>query len=67
MKPADTYRQICEVYGDNARSDGMVREWVRKFNEGRDNVHDVPRSGRPSVITGDHVLRGGDTETGAPL
>ena len=45
----------------------MVRKWVRKFNDGRDNVHDEPRSGRPSVVTGGHILQGGDTETGAPL
>jgi transposase len=31
-------------------SDGMVTKWVRKFNEGRDNVHEEPRSGRPSVV-----------------
>jgi transposase len=67
VKPADIHRQICEVYGENAMSDGMVRKWVRKFKEGRDNVHDEPRSGRPSVITGGHVLRVGDKETGARL
>jgi transposase len=67
MKPADIHCQICEVYGENAMSDGMVRKWVRKFNEGRDNMQDEPRSGRPSAVTGGHVLRGGDTETGAPL
>ena len=48
-------------------SHGIVRKWVRKFNEDRDNVHDEPRSGRPAVVTGDHVLRGEDTETGALL
>jgi transposase len=67
VKPADIHRQICEVYGENAVSDGTVRKWLRKFNGGRNNAHDEPRSGRPSVITGDHVLRGGDTETGTPL
>jgi hypothetical protein len=67
VKPADIHRQIFEVYGENAMSDGMVKKWVRKFNEGRDNVHDEPRSGRPSVVTGGHVLRGGVTETGSPL
>jgi hypothetical protein len=40
VKPADIHRQICEVYGETAISDGMVRKLVRKFNEGRDNVHD---------------------------
>jgi len=32
--PSESHRQICQVYGDNAMSDGMVREWVRMFNEG---------------------------------
>jgi hypothetical protein len=42
VKPADIHRQIrvCEVYGENAMSDGMVRKWVRQFNEGHENVHD---------------------------
>jgi len=31
-------------------SDGMVRKWVRMFNEGRENVHDEARSGRPSLV-----------------
>jgi transposase len=67
VKLADIRRQICKVYGENTMSDGMVRKWVRKFNEARDNMLDEPRSGRPSVVTGGHVLRGGNTETGAPL
>ena len=36
-------------------SDSKVRKWVRAFKEGRENVHDEPRSGRPSVITEDLV------------
>ncbi|GFT58095.1 histone-lysine N-methyltransferase SETMAR [Trichonephila clavipes] len=32
-------------------SDSMVRKWVRQFNEGRSEVHDEERSGRPSFIT----------------
>jgi hypothetical protein len=71
VKPVDTHPQICEVYGKNAISDGMVRKWVKKFSKGRDNVHEEPRSGRLSVVsnvfTGADVVRGGDTETGAPL
>jgi len=38
------------MYGDNAMSDGMVRKWVRMFSEGRENVHDEARSGRPSLV-----------------
>ena len=42
--PSEIHHQICQVYGDNAMSDGMVRKWVRMFIEGRDNVNDVARS-----------------------
>ena len=38
--PSEIHHQICQVYGDNVMSDGMVRKWVRMFNEGRQNVHD---------------------------
>jgi len=38
--PSEIHHQICQVYGDNVMSDGMVRKWVRMFNEGRENVHD---------------------------
>jgi len=45
--PSEIYHQICQVYGDSAMGDGMVRELVRMFNEGRENVQDEARSGRP--------------------
>jgi len=45
------------VYGDNAISDGMVRKWVRMFNEGLENVHDEARSGRPSLVNDDLVRK----------
>ena len=45
--PSDIHHQICQVYDDNAISDDMVRKWVRIFYEGRENVHDEARSGRP--------------------
>jgi len=57
MLPSKIHRQICQVYGDNAMSDGMVRKWVRMFNEGRENVHDEPRSGRPSLVNDDLVRK----------
>jgi len=53
--PSEIHHQICQVCGDNATSDGMVRKWVRMFNEGRENVHDEARSGRPSLVNDDLV------------
>jgi len=51
------HHQICQVYGDNAMSDGMVRKWVRMFNEGRENVHDEARSRRPSLVNDNLVCK----------
>jgi len=45
------------MYGDNAMSDGMVRKWVRVFNEGRENVHDEARSRCPSLVNDDLVRK----------
>ena len=54
---SEIHHQICQVYGDNAMSDGMVRKWVRMFNEGRENVRDEARSGRPSLMNDDLVRK----------
>ena len=59
--PSESHHQICQVYGDNTMSDGMVRKWVRMFNEGRENVHDEARSGRPSLVNGDLVRKVNET------
>jgi len=44
------------MYGDNAMSDGMVRKWVRMFNEGREILHVEKRNGRPSLVN-DYLVR----------
>jgi len=53
--PGEIHHQICQVYCDNVMSDGMIRKWVRMFSEGRENVHDEARSGRPSLLDDDLV------------
>jgi hypothetical protein len=55
MKPADIHGQLCELYGEHAMNDSMVRRWVRYFSRGRENVHYDPRSGRPSGVNEDLV------------
>ena len=57
MLPSEIQHHICQVYGDNAMSDGMIRKWVRMFNEGRENLHDEARSGRPSLVNDDLVRK----------
>jgi len=55
--PSEIHHQICQVYGDNVMSVGLVRKWVRMFNEGRENMHDEVRSGRPSLVNDDLVCK----------
>jgi len=47
--PVEIHRQLVEVYGEKCMDIKNVRKWCREFNEGRINVHDEQRSGRPSL------------------
>ncbi|GBO21903.1 hypothetical protein AVEN_183179-1 [Araneus ventricosus] len=53
VKSAEIHRQISEVYGENIMNEGMVRKWVRTFDDGLKNVHDEEGSGRSTVNTED--------------
>jgi len=55
--PSESHHQICQVYGDNAMCNGVVRKCVRMFSEGRENMHDEARSGRPSLVNDDLVRK----------
>jgi len=57
---SEIHHQICQVYGDNAMSDVMVRKWVRMFNEERENVQNEARSGRRSLVNDDLVRKVND-------
>ncbi|UYV70198.1 hypothetical protein LAZ67_7002154 [Cordylochernes scorpioides] len=46
--PVEIHRQLVEVYGEKCMDTKNVQKWCREFNEGRINVHDEQRSGRPS-------------------
>jgi transposase len=55
MTAAEIHNELCAVYGQNVMSEGTVRQWCRMFKDGRTNVHDEERSGRPSVVSDDLV------------
>ncbi|GBO20996.1 hypothetical protein AVEN_90863-1 [Araneus ventricosus] len=57
VKATENHRQISNVCEENIMSEGMVRKWVRAYKDGRTNVHDEERSGRPSVINEDLVQK----------
>ncbi|KAJ8938948.1 hypothetical protein NQ318_016012 [Aromia moschata] len=47
---------IREAYMDSAMSYSQVSGWLKAFNEGREEVHDEQRSGRPSTSKTDNNL-----------
>ena len=49
----ETFVSLTEAYGDATLSRTMVFKWHRAFKEGRENVEDDPRSGRPVSSTDD--------------
>ncbi|XP_035230246.1 uncharacterized protein LOC118202197 [Stegodyphus dumicola] len=53
----EIYRRMSRMYGNSFMSDGVVREWCRKFKDGRTDVHDERGQGRKSVATDDIVQR----------
>ena len=51
-RPAEIHKQIVAVYG-NVMNRQNVTKWCREFSEGRTDVHDEQRNGRPSLISED--------------
>ncbi len=49
--PIEIHRELTRKYGQTVMSIQHVRKWCRLFDEGRTNLEDEPRSGRPSVLT----------------
>ena len=55
MKPIEIHRELCGVYGNKVMTESSVRKWCIQFKNGRTNVHDEEKSGRPSIVTDDLV------------
>jgi len=49
--------RLCHVYGDNVMSDSCVREWCRKFRDGRTHVHGEGGQGRCPIVTDELVQK----------
>ena len=49
-RPVEIHKQIVAVYG-NVMNRQNVTKWCREFSEGRTDVHDEQRSGRPCLIS----------------
>jgi len=63
----EIHKQIVAVYG-NIMYQQNVTKWCRVFSEGKTDVHDEQRSGRPSLISdGGRLLWLRDTEVGSKI
>ena len=51
VRPSEIHRRLVAVYGKHVMNAASVRKWCTMFMNGRTDVHDAERSGRPSVIT----------------
>jgi hypothetical protein len=47
IDPTTIHKELATALGPNAPSYATVTRWARRFREGREDVNDDPRSGRP--------------------
>ena len=48
-KPTEIIEALQNVYGDSSPSRAVVYRWIRRFKDGRGDLEDDPRGGRPST------------------
>ena len=51
VRSSEIHGSLVAVYGEHVMNAASVRKWCTMFTNGRTDVHDAERSGRPSVIT----------------
>ncbi|GFW72481.1 HTH_48 domain-containing protein [Trichonephila clavipes] len=56
-KTSEIYRQVCEVYRNNVMNESSIRKWCIQFKNGRTNVRDEEKSGRPRIVTDELVAK----------
>ena len=51
VRPCKIHSRLVAVYGEHVLNAASVRKWCTMFRNGRTDIQDAERSGRPSVIT----------------
>ncbi|KYQ55784.1 hypothetical protein ALC60_02906 [Trachymyrmex zeteki] len=57
IKCSKTLEMLTVAYGESTLSKKNVYKWYKLFQEGRENVNDEPRSGRPSTSKTDENVQ----------
>ncbi|UYV80271.1 hypothetical protein LAZ67_18002251 [Cordylochernes scorpioides] len=56
IKCADAFRKLTVAYGEATLDRSNVYRWYKMFSEGREDVNDEERAGRPSTSTTDEKI-----------
>src|ERR1700753_291045 len=56
IKCADAFRMLTVAYGEATLDRSKVYRWYKIFSEGREDVNDEERAGRPSTSTTDEKI-----------
>ena len=51
VRPSEIHRRLVAVYCEHVMNAASVRKWCTMFRNGRTDINDAERSGRPSVTT----------------
>ena len=51
VRPSEIHQRLVAVYGEHVMNAACVRKWCIMFTNGRTDVREAEKSGRPSVIT----------------
>ena len=50
LKAAESYRRLCQAFGEDVVSQQKVNNWFKRFKSGNYNIEDETQSGRPSEL-----------------
>ncbi|XP_025153825.1 putative uncharacterized protein FLJ37770 [Harpegnathos saltator] len=53
IKCSEAFKMLKKAFDDDTISQPRVHEWYERFQEGREDIEDDARSGRPSTSTSD--------------
>ena len=60
VRPCGIHQRLVAAYGEHVMNADSVRKWCTMFTNGRTDVHDAERSGRPYEYPGGCLVRGGN-------
>lgn len=52
----ETYRLLHKVYADECMCRSQVNTWYRRFKDGRNDINNDPKSGRPTTASTDELI-----------